>query len=117
MRDAGTLSHQPIIVHTDSLHIVRNDFKSAVEEAIKVERAADLLSLVEKPDDAVALIALLDQMPRNIYRNEEAKTAYNLCDPKARELSVIFAERYREERKIWNHVQQWIILYMPCERE
>lgn len=96
-----------------------NNFKGAVEHAINTP-IQDLINLGTKDPkgkDALALILLLDQMPRNIYRGKDAKIAYEQCDPKAQELAKIFtSEPYNFDSRVkcptWWHQS---FLYMPCE--
>lgn len=95
------------------------NFKGAVEQAISTP-VQDLISLGAKDPqgrDALALILLLDQMPRNIYRGKEAKIAYEKCDPKAQQLAKTFTSHpynfdSREKCPTWWHQS---FMYMPCE--
>lgn len=65
-------------------------FATAVEQARKTP-IADLVKLAQDggQNDALGLVLLLDQMPRNIYRGSQAAIAYNECDPRA--LAVVKA--------------------------
>ena len=62
-------------------------FGSALEaiRSAKDITASDLLAAVDPstPQEWVALVLLLDQMPRNIYRGDRAKVAYTVFDPLA----------------------------------
>lgn len=97
----------------------RSNFKGAVETAISTP-VQDLIELGGKDDtgkDALALILLLDQMPRNIYRGKEAKIAYEQCDPKAQELAKKFTQdpfNFDDPKKCptWWHQS---FMYMPCK--
>lgn len=68
----------------------------------------ELLKLVNGPDDALNLLLLLDQVPRNIYRGKEAKKvcfrlssssllsalqAYTITDPIAEDLAKRFTSK------------------------
>lgn len=93
-------------------------FKGAVEQAMSTP-VQDLVSLGAKDTqgkDALALILLLDQMPRNIYRGKEAKIAYEKCDPIAQQLAKTFtSDPYnfdsQEKCPTWWHQS---FMYMPC---
>lgn len=97
----------------------KDNFKGAVEQAIQTP-VEDLISLGAKDSqgkDALALILLLDQMPRNIYRGKEAKIAYEKCDPKAQQLAKAFtSDPYnfdsKEKCPTWWHQS---FIYMPCK--
>lgn len=66
--------------------------------------ASEIDTLVQSPNDAVAAVILLDQIPRNIFRGKEAakvslillnrytliEQAYTTYDPLARQLSKLY---------------------------
>lgn len=97
----------------------KSHFKGAVEQAIQTP-TSDLIALGAKDEtgkDALALILLLDQMPRNIYRGKEAKIAYQQCDPKAQQLAKTFTSNpYNYDSKktcpTWWHQN---FMYLPCK--
>lgn len=95
----------------------KDTFKGAVEHAMStpVQDLIDLGGKDKEGKDALALILLLDQVPRNIYRGKEAKIAYEQCDPIAQQLAKAFtSEPYnfdsREKCPAWWHQS---FLYMP----
>lgn len=69
----------------------------------------------EPHKEALSLILLLDQVPRNVYRGEEAKRAYNDCDPKARELCKAFISdpRNYDSKELWDNWLFRQFLLMP----
>lgn len=96
----------------------REHFAPAVEAASSLS-ANDLAALVgADKESALSLILLLDQIPRNIYRGAEAKKAYTITDPKARELCKTFIS----PEKAFDRLDQWpnywypSFFYMPRER-
>ena len=68
-------------------------------EAIKTAKptADDLLDPKENPTHAIALIVLLDQMSRNIYRGPESKVVFTTYDPLALDISLraVFPRTYQ----------------------
>ena len=78
----------------------------------------DLAALVGSDrESALSLILLLDQIPRNIYRGAEAKKAYTITDPKARELCKAFIspERAFDRLDQWPNYWYPSFFYMPRE--
>jgi len=69
----------------------------------------------DSPKDVLALLLLLDQMPRNIYRGDEAKKAYTVTDPKGLELCKRFiAEPYKyDRRELWSSWFHQSFILMP----
>ncbi|KAF4211360.1 hypothetical protein CNMCM8980_009996 [Aspergillus fumigatiaffinis] len=79
--------------------------------------AEDILSRTKPstPQDWLALIILLDQLPRNIYRGESSRIVFEFFDPLARTIALKAGEagypsgtspfRYRQGQRIW--------FYMP----
>ncbi|KAG2026300.1 hypothetical protein GB937_001809 [Aspergillus fischeri] len=79
--------------------------------------AEDLLSRANPstPQDWLALVILLDQFPRNIYRGESSRIVFEFFDPLARTIALKAADagypsgtspfRYRQGQRIW--------FYMP----
>ncbi|GIK00882.1 hypothetical protein Aspvir_004911 [Aspergillus viridinutans] len=78
--------------------------------------AEDVLSRANPstPQDWLALIILLDQLPRNIYRGESARIVFEFFDPLARTIALKAADagypsgnripspfRYRQGQRIW----------------
>jgi len=68
---------------------LKSKYAKAVEEA-STKTSQELLDMVHSPDDALNMLLLLDQVPRNIYRGSEASKAYEKMDPLAEELAFKF---------------------------
>lgn len=87
----------------------REHFASAVEATSSLS-ADDLAALVGSDrESALSLIVLLDQIPRNIYRGAEAKKAYTVTDPKARDLCKAFIS----PEKAFDRLDQWPNYWYP----
>lgn len=74
--------------------------------------AEDILSRTHPstPQDWLALIIVLDQLPRNIYRGESSRIVFEFFDPLARTIALKAADagypanspfRYRQAQRIW----------------
>ncbi|RLL98747.1 hypothetical protein CFD26_107658 [Aspergillus turcosus] len=74
--------------------------------------AEDILSRTHPstPQAWLALIILLDQLPRNIYRGESSRVVFEFFDPRARTIALEVADagypatspfRYRQAQRIW----------------
>jgi len=58
-------------------NFLRQKYGSAVEEASR-SSTEDLLQFVKNEEDALAVLLLVDQVPRNIYRGREAQKVAQL---------------------------------------
>ena len=75
-----------------------------------------LVDLGNNPEDALSMILLLDQMPRNIYRGDSARIAYEETDPRALELAKLFTRPPKDydARQNWTNWWQQYFFYLPC---
>lgn len=82
----------------------RRDYLPALQEAEK-HSVQQLAERFQTPEDALGLMILLDQIPRNVYRGKEAKRAYAQVDPKARDLSKTFISDPNnfDRKELWDN--------------
>lgn len=84
---------------------IRNKFEPLVKAASRCE----LMSWTNSPKGRLALIILLDQFPRNIYRNIPQAFAY---DPLGQKLAL---EGIEKEEDLQLSPMQRIFFYLPLE--
>lgn len=87
-----------------------NEITSTFEASHKAAKAGDLDGWAETADGALALLILLDQFPRNMYRDNPNAFA---ADPKAREIAHLCLERGHD--MTFDHPRHRAFFYLPFE--
>ena len=77
----------------------------------------ELMDLARNKEDAISLVILLDQIPRNIFRGDLAKSAYTGSDPISLSLVKKFTHPPYDYDAVskWDNISYCMMMWLPCE--